>query len=62
MTSSLGIEPAPHWWEASALTTSLRHPCTPNFEAISQALHQLPLSSGLVNIASQEDFDAAWEV
>ena len=33
-----------------------------NFEAISQALYQLPLSSGLVNIASQEDFDAAWEL
>ena len=22
MTPSLGIEPAPHWWEASALTTA----------------------------------------
>ena len=22
MTSSLGIEPGPHWWEASALTTA----------------------------------------
>ena len=25
----LGIEPGPHWWEASALTR-LRHPCCPN--------------------------------
>ena len=27
LTPDLGIEPGPHWWEASALTT--RHPCTP---------------------------------
>ena len=29
MTPDLGIEPGPHWWEASALTTvpSL-HPCS----------------------------------
>ena len=29
MTPSLGIDPGPHWWEASALTF-LRHPCTPS--------------------------------
>jgi len=27
MTPNLGIEPGPHWWEASALTTApSRHP------------------------------------
>ena len=31
MTPSAGIEPGPHWWEASALTTapSPRHPAIP---------------------------------
>ena len=31
MTPGAGIEPRPHWWEASALTTAspLRHPCSP---------------------------------
>ena len=24
MTPSLGIEPGPHWWEASSLTTALK--------------------------------------
>jgi len=28
MTPSQGVEPRPHWWEASALTT--RHPCSPS--------------------------------
>ena len=29
MTPSLGIEPGPHWWEASALTTApFLHPAT----------------------------------
>ena len=28
MTPDLGIQPGPHWWEASA-APSLRHPCTP---------------------------------
>ena len=27
MTPSPGIEPGPHWWEASA--QPLRHPCSP---------------------------------
>ena len=31
MASGPGIEPGPHWWEASALTTALHHPCFPNF-------------------------------
>jgi len=27
----LGIEPGPHWWEVSALTTAPSlHPCTPH--------------------------------
>ena len=31
MPLDLGIEPAPHWWEATALTTvPPLHPCTPN--------------------------------
>ena len=34
MTSSAGIEPGPHWWKASALTTAtslLRNVCTPYY-------------------------------
>ena len=30
MTPSPGIEPGPHWWEASA--QPLRHPCSPGGE------------------------------
>jgi len=32
MTPRPGIEPGPHWWKASALTTAplLRHPTAPN--------------------------------
>ena len=30
MTPSLGIEPGPHWWEASALTTA------PSLELVTQ--------------------------
>ena len=29
MLSTLGFEPSPHWWEASALTTQ-HQPCTHN--------------------------------
>ena len=34
MAPGPGIEPGPHWWKASALTTApslspLRHPCSP---------------------------------
>ena len=29
MTPGLGVEPRPHWWEASALP--LCHPCSPTF-------------------------------
>ena len=32
-----------------------------NFDEINQALHLIPLSSGVTDISSQEDFDAAWE-
>ena len=27
MASTPGFEPEPHWWEESALTTELCHPC-----------------------------------
>ena len=31
MASTPGFEPRPHWWEASALATELRHPCPSAF-------------------------------
>ena len=33
-----------------------------NFDAINLALQQIPLSTGVFNISSQEHFDTAWEL
>ena len=35
MTPSPGIEPGPHWWEASALP--LRQPCSPTAYSLSSS-------------------------
>ena len=32
MASALGLEPGPHWWKASALTSE--YPCTPMFDCM----------------------------
>ena len=43
MTPSLGIEPGPHWWEASALTTAPSQ--LPLFPSLSPYFYCSPFSS-----------------